>query len=342
MFCAQYVPPRGIKSITTDDILEPHHWKQLEHLHDQLESFDEATVMVEGLHTDLADHFQTLDWLLLQLDQAKHRFNELYEDTGSPEYKWLAGAAEVSWEKCEKYYNMADQTAAYYTAIVMNPTIKTVWFQERWGDHPIRSSWLRNNVLPGLKEVWLQEYKGKSSSSSLIGTPCYDRSQSPKRYTSCREHKRLKLNYYPETSLYGPDVLDEYLTTNVLLSQDEHFDPIQYWNDRYHSQPDLAQFALDALAVPPMSDECERLFSSAKLLISDRRSALKMDIIEANECLRAWYGKPRKGTFDDKEVGIEEGEQWDDSDKRGSEEASVRNKDEEKDGSTAVTPVPRG
>ncbi|PVH91001.1 hypothetical protein DM02DRAFT_546699, partial [Periconia macrospinosa] len=64
--------------------------------------------------------------------------------------------------------------------------------------------------------------------------------------------------------------------------------------------------------LPPMSDETERLFSSAKLLIVDRRSVLKMDIIEANECLRAWYGKPRKGTFDEKDVGVE-GEQWDNS-----------------------------
>ncbi len=101
MFCAQYVAPKGTKPLNKDDTLEPHHWKQLEHLHDQLESFDEATVMVEGNRTNLADHFLTLDWLLLQLDQAKQRFNELYEETGSPEYKWLAGAADVSWEKSE-------------------------------------------------------------------------------------------------------------------------------------------------------------------------------------------------------------------------------------------------
>ena len=28
---------------------------------------------------------------------------------------------------------IADQTAAYYTAIIMNPTMKTAWFQEHWG-----------------------------------------------------------------------------------------------------------------------------------------------------------------------------------------------------------------
>jgi hypothetical protein len=29
-----------------------------------------------------------------------------------------------------------------------------------------------------------------------------------------------------------------------------------------------------------------------------------MDIIEANECLRHWYGPPVKGSFDNTEVGV--------------------------------------
>jgi len=33
-----------------------------------------------------------------------------------------------------------------------------------------------------------------------------------------------------------------------------------------------------------------------------------MDIIEANECLCHWYGLPRKGTFDNIDVGVTEGE----------------------------------
>ena len=57
-----------------------------------------------------------------------------------------------------------------------------------------------------------------------------------------------------------------------------------------------------------MSDECERLFSSCKILLEDRRSRLRMDIIEANECLRHSYGPPRKGAFDNQEVGEVEGE----------------------------------
>ena len=62
--------------------------------------------------------------------------------------------------------------------------------------------------------------------------------------------------------------------------------------------------ALDMLAIPSISGECERIFSSAKLMLNDRRNRLNPDIIEANECLRNWFGKPNAAAFDgdDKEL----------------------------------------
>ena len=58
--------------------------------------------------------------------------------------------------------------------------------------------------------------------------------------------------------------------------------------------------ALDVLAVSAMSDECEQLFSSVKILLSDHHSWLKMNIIEASKCFWAWYGPAPHKTFDDK------------------------------------------
>src|SRR5579871_2469286 len=43
------------------------------------------------------------------------------------------------------------------------------------------------------------------------------------------------------------------------------------------------------LAIPVLSSECERIFSSAKLLLTASRNRLLPNIIEANECLRAWF-----------------------------------------------------
>lgn len=46
--------------------------------------------------------------------------------------------------------------------------------------------------------------------------------------------------------------------------------------------------ALDVLAIPAMSVEVERVFSSTGLLITDRRNRLKDDIVEAVECMKSW------------------------------------------------------
>ena len=70
------MPPPNSKKLTKDDLLKPRHWDELGHLHDHLETFYEATIMVEGNRTGLADHFQTLDWLLLELEKTKQKFLE--------------------------------------------------------------------------------------------------------------------------------------------------------------------------------------------------------------------------------------------------------------------------
>ena len=313
-FCHDYTPSSGSKPLSKDDILQSHHWKELEHLHDHLETFYEATLMVEGNSTGLADHFQTLDWLLNQLDSTKQKFLELSAETQkvnrieSQSYKYLAGCSEAAWLKCEKYYKKADESAAYYAAIVLNPTLKMLWFEQQWEDKAQKDEWL-TTVEALVKELWL-EYKGNYvSTSSNLSKRASPESQSKKIYTSARAHKRLKVSQFEPSQPLPKDRLREYLETNCeAVSENEHFDVIQYWIDRSESQPDLARFALDILAVPPMSDECERLFSSCKILLEDRRSRLRMDIVEANECLRHSYGPPQKGTFDNQEVGGIEGE----------------------------------
>lgn len=47
---------------------------------------------------------------------------------------------------------------------------------------------------------------------------------------------------------------------------------------------------MDILSIPEMSAEPERLFSRAKITITDRRYRLGSDVIEALECLKSWSG----------------------------------------------------
>ena len=47
--------------------------------------------------------------------------------------------------------------------------------------------------------------------------------------------------------------------------------------------------SFSTLSYPAMSTECERVFSSAKKLITPERNQLEEDIIGACECLKAWW-----------------------------------------------------
>ena len=53
--------------------------------------------------------------------------------------------------------------------------------------------------------------------------------------------------------------------------------------------PNLSKLALDILSIPAMSANPKRLFSSAKLLITNLRNKLGIDITKAFKCLKSQY-----------------------------------------------------
>jgi hypothetical protein len=64
--------------------------------------------------------------------------------------------------------------------------------------------------------------------------------------------------------------------------------------------------ALDILSIPAMSAEPERLFSSAKITITDRRNRLGIESIEAIECLKSWLSKGCVVAFADNAMDIKQ------------------------------------
>jgi hypothetical protein len=115
-----------------------------------------------------------------------------------------------------------------------------------------------------------------------------------------REEKE-KIKEEMRTSIGGIHIsFDMWTSPNYLamLSVFAHYldkgavDPMQYWLERRFQFPNLSKLAFDTLAIPPMADDNERSFSSARDLISYRRNRLKEDIVEASECFHNWYGRP--------------------------------------------------
>jgi hypothetical protein len=68
-----------------------------------------------------------------------------------------------------------------------------------------------------------------------------------------------------------------------------------WWNNR-GSFPTFYQAAFDKLAIPAMSVECERVFSSTKKTLTPVRNPPGDDIIDACECLKAWWDNEMIGS----------------------------------------------
>ena len=247
----------------------------------------------QGEKKYLWSYFMTISFMLEKVDDFRVEFND--EASKGPAFKDLSDCCAHSWNKVEKYYNLCDKAPIIYAAMALNPAKKMQWFRAKWENGtPEQRRWLPL-VKASIEELWRSEYK----STTVPEEPQNNDDDSDDLFIQLHNYKRLKLS----AAAAPVDPLSAYLDTDT-EPETKQFDPLQYWYQRRHDQPDLARFAFDALAIPLMSDDPERSFSAARDMITYRRNQLTDDIIQACACLRSWYGPPKKEkkVFDSEEV----------------------------------------
>jgi hypothetical protein len=299
MFCKKHKPDLR-SSAFKDDLLTHTHWYHLSRLQDCLNLFHVATLEIEGNGALFYDWFPQLSWLLDELDNWRVDFAD--EASKDPTFGALSDAAQHAWLKCEKYYKLADDTPFSYAAVILNPTMKKQWFVDRWSSGTAKQRTWISQIEEQVRQHWLRCYK-HGDKQTVVSVPSSSRTAPSAASDDLRErlrvYKRVKLDH--EASADDVDDFEEYLRTD-LTPHSAMFNPIEYWLRRRQATPQLARFALDCLAIPPMSDDCERSFSSGRDLIHYKRSRLLSDVIEACTCLRDWYGKPTPKTVETKSM----------------------------------------
>ena len=80
------------------------------------------------------------------------------------------------------------------------------------------------------------------------------------------------------------DELEHFISATII----DIDNPRLWWIQHQSDYPFLSIMALNLLAIPAMSAEVERVFSSTGLMLTDRRNRLKEDIIEAAEYMKSW------------------------------------------------------
>jgi hypothetical protein len=101
--------------------------------------------------------------------------------------------------------------------------------------------------------------------------------------------------------LSDKDDFDAYITGEPTDFDDENKEAVFLWW-RTLGPASLRRRALDLLSIPAMSAEIERVFSSAKRLITADRNHLNPETIENLSLLKYWY---RHGIVKDRSVVLE-------------------------------------
>jgi hypothetical protein len=178
-----------------------------------------------------------------------------------------------------KYYRKTGESCAYVGAVVLDPTRKWEFFEKgvQW-----RVDWIKDSQA-AVQKVWEDEYKQEDP----VLPPLKSQSQADRK-------KENRFKTWPRQHVKVPEVIDEYkrYCKEPVMEKDpdESFDPREWWLETTQQKvyPHLSKMAIDLLSIPAMSAEVERLFSSCKITITDRRNRIGIDTVEAIECLKSW------------------------------------------------------
>jgi len=267
-FCTKY-------DDLSDQFLSHHDWQMLGTFHRFLKYFDTATGRTQGYHATVDRVLPTMEYILEQLEAGKKEF------TGD---EIMGPCINAAWGKIIKYYDITDRSTTYTASVVLNPTQKWQAFSElQWSDEWITAA--RKQV----GSLWEKEYK-KKEPDALPGSIGIAADLELTDFDIWMESKRERVLDEDEYARYCS-------SQRIDLRKGVSFDARKWWSEtsRRLEYPNLSKMALDLLSIPAMSASPERLFSTAKLTVTDRRNRLSPQGIEALECLKSWYKIGRLG-----------------------------------------------
>ncbi|KAK2926570.1 HAT, C-terminal dimerization domain [Fusarium oxysporum f. sp. vasinfectum] len=243
------------------DELSSEDWIILEKIKSFLEKLKMTTKALESSFATLDNVLLAMDFVLAQFEAGK----EAYIDDPI-----MAPMYNSGWAKLDKYYRLTDESPAYVAAIVLHPSHKWHYIQENW-----KKEWVESSKK--LMETLWNDYKPVESPLPLCEVPS----------TTTNEFLNWR-NKHLQPSLVT-DEYERYCNSERVYG---FTSALAWWLEETQQKnyPNLSKMAVDILSIPAMSAEPERLFSGAKITITDRRNRLGSDVVEALECLKSWFG----------------------------------------------------
>jgi len=186
-----------------------------------------------------------------------------------------------AWSKLEEYYTLLDDSPLWTAAVILNPNQGIKWLRRTWRDEA-QQPWLVT-ATDGLKSYldrWYSDNVNQPQSSPIL------RQVRPQRERDMYEEF---MHMSTDDEEEGSE-LERYYN---LKPPREKVKPIEWWIARKTEFQRLSALALDVLAIPAMSADCERAFSNAKFTVTSQRHATDAKTVEELQLMKNWL---RSGT----------------------------------------------
>ena len=176
----------------------------------------------------------------------------------------LHSAVIAAYAKIKLYYDVS--SGCYTIATVLDPRFN-ILFYDQAGKEDQESVEAIKEVVKGVYTTFYQPKDDVSDPNPL-----------PKTMFSHLYPKRKKVSIDEFQSYISEPALGEVSASDMLL----------WWKNNSTRYPNLSRMARYYLSIPGTSTSSERLFSSGKELITDRRNRLNEISIQAVQCLKSW------------------------------------------------------
>ena len=252
---------------TVDDHLSGDDWLELRHLLDLLQPLKQMSLCLQSdgkecHHGSLWESLTGIDYLMTKLERLKSQHAHL------PNSHFKA-SINLGWKKLDKYYTLSDDTPAYRAAIVVHPSKKMKWFEQKWQvSHP---EWLLQ--VKDAIATFYNTYKQRHADEAII------------ERLPAKEMTEFELYNLPEDDTTPSDDLERYFREE---RASPGTNPLTWWQFNCHRYPILSHMAFDLLGAPASSSADERTFSKGGNVFNDERFNTLDDLAEGHQCLKSW------------------------------------------------------
>lgn len=256
-----------------DFSLNEEQWSLLTNIHGYLKHFkDISTVLGGQKYVTLPLVVVAFNMLLDKIENIIKFLDEKDNRTGVDEI--LIFALQAARDKMLKHYHKTNWV--YCIALILDPRHKIETFEATsWGRE------LKAASLTHFNRVF-QEYCD-SSDTETNPPPVIDAANE-----SLSEDDTIDITSIYEDTPKQKDSNTELNDYLALRRAGKDQDILQWWKDHEKSFPTLARMARDLLSIMATSVPSERLFSLARLIVTELRCSMSDESISALLCLNSW------------------------------------------------------